>query len=48
MLQVDAVLQKLLDTLKEEVRLQETLLKLSGCLEPILAASLVSGIKLRA
>lgn len=45
-LQVDACLQQLRDALKDEVRLQETLLKLSGCLEPILAAALVSGVSM--
>jgi hypothetical protein len=43
-LQVDAALSQLRDALREEVRLQETLLELSGCLEPILAAALVSGV----
>jgi hypothetical protein len=42
--QVDAALTQLRDALREEVRLQEALLKLSGCLEPILAAALVSGV----
>jgi len=36
---VDAALTKLCDALREEVRLQETLMRLSGCLEPILSAA---------
>lgn len=40
LLQVDACLSKLRDALKLEVKLAETLQKLSGCLEPILAAAL--------
>lgn len=39
---MDACLGKLRDALKLEVRLQETLLRLSGTLEPILAAALQS------
>jgi hypothetical protein len=41
--QVDAALGQLRDALRQEVRLQESLLRLSGCLEPILAAALLSG-----
>lgn len=37
--EVDAALTKLCDALREEVRLQETLMRLSGCLEPILSAA---------
>lgn len=43
--QVDAALVVLREALRQEVRLQETLLKLNGCLEPILAAALVSGAR---
>lgn len=42
--QVDAAMQQLRDALKEEVRLSQTLMRLSGCLEPILMASLTAGM----
>lgn len=41
--QVDAALGQLRDALRQEVALQESLLRLAGCLEPLLAAALLSG-----
>ncbi|WIA16183.1 hypothetical protein OEZ85_012896 [Tetradesmus obliquus] len=40
---VDAALAQLRDALRQEVALQESLLRLAGCLEPLLAAALLSG-----
>ncbi|KAF8055723.1 utp15 [Scenedesmus sp. PABB004] len=40
--EVDACLRQLRDALAEEVRLQEALMRLSGCLEPILAGALAA------
>lgn len=43
---VDAKLQQLRERLQEELKLQEALAAIQGCLEPILAASL-SGLSLQ-
>jgi hypothetical protein len=43
---VDAKLQQLRGRLQEELKLQEALVAIQGCLEPILAASL-SGLSLQ-